>query len=95
MKIKKWCCTPCELGDFHKDLYVRIIVAIRLKHPTLTLADIYSAIAFYLNHQPEVETYLQQREQQAQEIRRINKAKFDPQGLRDRLIARKTQQQVC
>ena len=68
---------------------------IAYRYPSLSLADIYSAIAFYLNHQPEVETYLQQREQQAQEIRRINEAKFDPQGLRDRLIARKTQQQVC
>ncbi len=68
---------------------------IAYRYPTLTLADIYSAIAFYLNHQPEVETYLHQREQQAKEIRRINEAKFDPQGLRDRLIARKTQQQVC
>ncbi|MEA5508515.1 DUF433 domain-containing protein [Crocosphaera sp. UHCC 0190] len=68
---------------------------IAYRYPSLSLADIYSAIAFYLNHQPEVETYLQQREQQAQEIRRINEAKFDPQGLRDRLIARKTHQQVC
>ena len=68
---------------------------IAYRYPSVSLADIYSAIAFYLNHQPEVETYLQQREQQAQEIRRINEAKFDPQGLRDRLIARKTQQQVC
>ena len=68
---------------------------IAYRYPSVSLADIYSAIAFYLNHQPEVETYLQQREQKAQEIRRINEGKFDPQGLRDRLIARKTQQQVC
>ncbi|MBE9128534.1 MULTISPECIES: hypothetical protein [unclassified Coleofasciculus] len=34
---------------------------------------------------------LQQRQQQAQEVRRINEARFDPQGLRDSLLARKAQ----
>jgi uncharacterized protein (DUF433 family) len=58
------------------------------RYPSLKLADVYATIGFYLNHQQEVETYLQQRQQQAQEIRRINEAKFDPQGLRDRLLAR-------
>jgi hypothetical protein len=50
---------------------------------------VYATIGFYLNHQQEVETYLQQRQQQAQEIRKMNEARFDPQGLRDRLLARK------
>jgi uncharacterized protein (DUF433 family) len=59
------------------------------RYPSLRLADVYAAIAFYLNHQQEVETYLQLRQQQAQEIRKMNEAKFDPQGLRDRLMARK------
>ncbi|BAY10827.1 DUF433 domain-containing protein [Calothrix sp. NIES-2098] len=65
------------------------------RYPSLQLADVYATIAFYLNHQQEVETYLQQRQQQAQEIRRMNEAKFDPQGLRDRLLARKAQREVC
>jgi hypothetical protein len=50
-------------------------------------------IAFYLNHELEVEAYLQQRQQQAQQIRQMNQAKFDPQGLRDRLLSRKAEQQ--
>ena len=62
------------------------------RFPSLKLADVYATIAFYLNHQQEVETYLQQRQQQAQEIRKMNEAKFDPQGLRDRLLARKAMQ---
>jgi uncharacterized protein (DUF433 family) len=61
------------------------------RYPSLRLADVYAAIAFYLNHQQDVETYLQQRQQQAQEIRKINEARFDPQGLRDRLLARKAE----
>jgi uncharacterized protein (DUF433 family) len=59
------------------------------RYPSLRLADVYATIGFYLNHQQEVETYLQQRQQQAQEIRKMNEARFDPQGLRDRLLARK------
>ncbi|MBD2134515.1 DUF433 domain-containing protein [Sphaerospermopsis sp. FACHB-1094] len=64
-------------------------------YPSLKLANIYATIAFYLNHQQEVEVYLQQRQQQAQEIRKINEARFDSQGLRDRLLARKAEREVC
>jgi uncharacterized protein (DUF433 family) len=45
------------------------------RYPSLRLADVYAAIAFYLNHQQEVETYLQVRQQQAQEIRKMNEAR--------------------
>ena len=65
------------------------------RYPSLTLADVYATIAFYLNHHSEVEAYLQQRGQQAQEIRALNQAKFDPQGLRARLLARKKEQEAC
>lgn len=65
------------------------------RYPSLNLADIYATIAFYLKHQSEVEAYLQQRRQQAQEIREMNQARFDPQGLRDRLLARKAEQEAC
>jgi uncharacterized protein (DUF433 family) len=62
------------------------------RYPSLKLADVYATIGFYLNHQQEVEAYLHQRQQQAQEIRRMNEAKFDPQGLRDRLLARQAEE---
>jgi uncharacterized protein (DUF433 family) len=65
------------------------------RYPSLNLADVYATIAFYLKHQSEVEAYLQQRRQRSQEIRAVNQAKFDPQGLRDRLLARKTEQEAC
>ncbi|MFQ4136947.1 DUF433 domain-containing protein [Nodosilinea sp. PGN35] len=63
------------------------------RYPSLKLGDVYASIAFYLNHQEDVEEYLQQRQQQAQEIRQMNEARFDPQGLRDRLLARRVEQQ--
>jgi uncharacterized protein (DUF433 family) len=65
------------------------------RYPSLNLADVYATIAFYLKHQSEVEAYLQQRRQQAQEIRAMNQARFDSQGLRDRLLARKAEQEAC
>lgn len=65
------------------------------RYPSLQLADVYATVAFYLNHQQEVEAYLQQRQQQAQEIRKMNETRFDPQGLRDRLLARKAEREAC
>ena len=65
------------------------------RYPSLKLADVYATIAFYLNHQQEVEVYLQQRQQQAQKIRSINEGRFDSQGLRNRLRARKAERAVC
>lgn len=65
------------------------------RYPSLKLADVYATIAFYLNHQQEVEAYIQQRQQQAQEVRKMNEARFDSQGLRDRLLARKAEQEAC
>ena len=64
------------------------------RYPSLNLADVYATIAFYLKHE-SVEAYLQQRRQQSQEIRAMNQAKFDPQGLRDRLLTRRTAQEPC
>ncbi len=52
-------------------------------------------IAFYLNHQSEVEVYLLKRQQKAEEIRLINEMKANPQELRERLIARQAQKEVC
>ena len=61
------------------------------RYPSLKLADVYATIGFYLNHQVEVEAYLQQRQKNAREIRQTNEARFDPQGLRDRLLARQVE----
>jgi len=64
------------------------------QYPSLQLADVYAAISYYLRHQQEVEVYLQQRQQRANEVRRQNEAKFDPQGVRERLMARQIQPQA-
>ncbi|BAZ51875.1 hypothetical protein NIES4103_45340 [Nostoc sp. NIES-4103] len=61
------------------------------QYPSLQLADVYAVISYYLRHQQEVQEYLQERQQRANEIRKINENKFNPQGVRDRLMARRTQ----
>ena len=59
------------------------------QYPSLGLADVYFVIGHYLRHPEEVETYLQQRKAQADAVRKQNETRFDPQGLRDRLLARR------
>ena len=58
------------------------------QYPSLLLADVYAVIGYYLQQQPEVEAYLNQREQIANEVRQQNEARFNQQGIRDRLMAR-------
>jgi uncharacterized protein (DUF433 family) len=59
------------------------------QYPSLLLADVYSVIGYYLRHVPEIDTYLQQRHAQREAIRQQNEARFDPHGVRDRLLARR------
>ncbi|MBE9067069.1 DUF433 domain-containing protein [Leptolyngbya cf. ectocarpi LEGE 11479] len=65
------------------------------RYPTLKLADVYSTIAFYLNHQQMVETYLAERQSQSGTIQQLNEARLDPNGIRDRLLNRKHAQEAC
>jgi uncharacterized protein (DUF433 family) len=59
------------------------------QYPSLKLADVYQVIGYCLRRPVEVEAYLQQRKEQAQDARRLNEARFDPHGVRDRLLARR------
>jgi uncharacterized protein (DUF433 family) len=60
-----------------------------LKYPSLDLGDVYSVIAYYLWHRGEVDAYLEQRRQAADDARRELEARFPRQGLRERLLARR------
>ena len=59
------------------------------QYPALYLGDVYSVIGYYLKRQTEVEAYLRQREQEAAEVRHENEIRFDPIGVRARLLARR------
>jgi hypothetical protein len=64
--------------------------AIVQRYPTLSLVEVYTVIAYYLQHQDEMERYLAKQEQRATEVReRIERGQGDLAELRSRLLARR------
>lgn len=61
------------------------------QYPSLRLADVYSVVGYYLRRRGEVEEYLREREKKADDVRRENEARFDPEGVRGRLMARRSE----
>lgn len=60
-------------------------------YSTLLLADVYRAIGYYLNHQSEVELYLEHRDRIAQEVeQRLTEIQPDLSAIRARLTAQKS-----
>jgi uncharacterized protein (DUF433 family) len=60
------------------------------QYPALNLADVYSVIGYYLRHPAEVQSYLRQRQERAGTVRQQNESRFDPAGVRERLLLRQT-----
>ena len=60
------------------------------QYDSLNLADVYAVIGYYLRHRSEVESYLRQGQKEAEAVRLENESRFDPQGIRDRLLARRS-----
>ncbi|MEO0540328.1 MAG: DUF433 domain-containing protein [Cyanobacteria bacterium P01_A01_bin.105] len=69
-------CTSEEIGE---------------QYPSLELSDIYLVIGYYLRHRDEVNTYLAERQRQAEIIQQEVEQRFNPVGIRERLLARRTQ----
>jgi uncharacterized protein (DUF433 family) len=69
-------CTPEEIAE---------------QYPSLQLSDIYLVIGYYLRHQDGVQTYLAERQRQANVIQQEAEQRFNPIGIRDRLLARRNQ----
>ena len=65
------------------------------KFPALDLADVYAAIAYYLNHEEAIEDYLREQEAKGDEAQK--QIESDPQHqkksaeLRARMLARKSE----
>lgn len=59
------------------------------QYPTLDLKDVYAVISYYLQNLAEVEEYLNQRQIERQELKKEIEARFNPHGIRERLLARK------
>ncbi len=60
-------------------------------YPSVSLSDVYSVIGYYLRERSKVEEYLQERRKKAEQVRKENESRFDPRGIRERLLARKRQ----
>ncbi|HEY7313769.1 MAG TPA: DUF433 domain-containing protein [Gemmataceae bacterium] len=57
---------------------------------TLRLSDVYRLIGYYLDHREEVERYLREQEEQAEEVRRkIEASQPARPGLKEELLRRK------
>jgi uncharacterized protein (DUF433 family) len=62
------------------------------QYPSLALSDVYAVIGYYLNHRVKVAKYLQKRREICQSVRKENEVRWNPQGLRKRLLARRTKE---
>lgn len=69
-------CTSEEIGE---------------QYPSLGLSDIYLVIGYYLRHRDEVNAYLAERQRKADIIQQEVEQRFNPVGIRERLLARRTQ----
>ena len=58
------------------------------QYPSLQLADVYSVIGYLLRRRSEVDIYLRSRRRKSEEVRKENEARFDPSGIRKRLLGR-------
>jgi len=61
------------------------------RYPTLDLMRVYAAISYYLQNRGEVENYLEERAVRHAEIKAEAEARFNPKGIRERLLARRNQ----
>jgi uncharacterized protein (DUF433 family) len=60
------------------------------RFPSVALADVYQIIAHYLNHTAEIDAYLSARKTAAEGLEREIETRFDPVGVRSRLLTRRT-----
>ncbi|HEX8072758.1 MAG TPA: DUF433 domain-containing protein [Pyrinomonadaceae bacterium] len=58
------------------------------QYPALNLTDVYAVVSYYLQHPAAVEDYLARRHTERQALRQELEARFDPRGVRARLLAR-------
>ena len=59
------------------------------QYPSISLADAYQAIGYYLRHSSELQGYLARRRREICETRKSNETNWPPDGIRERLLARR------
>ena len=59
------------------------------QYPSVPLADVYSIVGYYLRRRAEVDAYLWERRQLADQVRQQADTHADPAGIRERLLSRR------
>jgi uncharacterized protein (DUF433 family) len=59
------------------------------QYPTVPLADIYHLIGYCRRHAADLEEYLRRRQLESREVQQQNEARWRPDGVRQRLLARR------
>jgi uncharacterized protein (DUF433 family) len=59
------------------------------QYPSTSLADIYQVIGYYLRHAADLEPYFARRTEDARQAKHSNESHWPPEGIRDRLLARR------
>jgi len=59
------------------------------KYPSIDLVSVYAVIAYVLRNRESVDVYLTERARSAAEVQAEVEARFPPDGLRARLLARR------
>ena len=73
------------VGDYERGMTPERMVE---EFDTLTLADVYSVLGYYLRHQPAVRAYIARQDELNAEIRRRVEARQGPRPTREELLAR-------
>jgi uncharacterized protein (DUF433 family) len=60
------------------------------QYPSLSLEDVYAVINYYLHNRASVDAYLSEYRQQGEKIRQEVETRFNPIGIRERLLARRS-----
>ncbi len=75
------------VAAFQEDATAEVIAQ---QYDSLELADVYAVISYYLRRRTQVEAYLDERRRTGEDARRQNESRCDPEGVRDRLLARRS-----
>ena len=60
-------------------------------YDAVSLGEVYQVIGYYLAHQAEIDEYLQQRQASRASVQKEVEAQHNPNGIRERLLARRKQ----
>jgi len=58
-------------------------------YDSLELTEVYAVISYYLQNREEVENYLANRKVERDDLRRQIESRSNPQGIREKLLARR------